>query len=492
VPADCSGDGVATLTIKAAANVTKTANNAEVTYTYTVDNTTPFAAVNTSVVADLPVGTTGISADNGGMVNGTQVSWDVGGLAGNASLVLTVTATINTPTFTVEAFCDDIEVDESKWMTVDGGLPADAWATTTNEPNTGMNAWFVPDPNNSSEQSLQFASPVTIPANGELVFYHKYATEAGFDAGIVEYATTAAGPWTDVGPLITENSYNDNIPAGNNPVLHPAGGFAFGGSSGGYITTKADLNLLAGQNLVFRWRFSADVATSAVGWWIDNVVIGTDVTFARTTATVTSGTPGFAAPVSVSAATDVLVTAAVLPVELVNFDVQARDKDILLGWVTAQEINNRGFNIERRAENETTFRNIGWKDGKGDSDSNVYYDFVDNNVEAGVTYYYRLNQEDFDGKTDYSDVRKARIETLENEVVLQPNPTRGFANLTWKRAVGTYQVEVFDAAGRLILSEDNLQDASYRIDLSNNADQIYLVRITTADEVISKRLIVNK
>lgn len=490
LPIDCSGAGVATLTIEAAATVTKINNNSTVTYIYTVDNATPFAAVSTSVIADLPVGSTNITADNGGVIGTDQVSWNIGALAESSSLVLTVTATVNAATVTLEDFCDDMEGDETKWTTVDGGLIEDVWTTTTNEPNTGTKAWFVPDPNNNSDQSLQLANAVTIPNNGELVFYHKYATETGFDGGIVEYAATAAGPWTDIEPLITENSYSDNIAAGDNPVLRLAGGMVYGGSSGGYITTKADLSTLAGQDLIFRWRFVADVGTGAVGWSIDNVVIGTDITFVRSTATVTSGSSGFAAPVSVADDTDILITSFVLPVSLVNFDAQARDKDIILNWVTAQEKNNKGFYIERRTEDETNFRTIGWKGGKGDSDNDVYYNFVDKTAAVGLTYYYRLNQEDFDGKTAYSDVRKARIETLENEITLQPNPTRGLVNLTWKRAIGTYQVEVFDAAGRLVLREDNLHDASYRIDLSSNTDQIYMVRITTADEVISKRLVV--
>ena len=480
---NCSPTAILRMDLNGPTNVP---NNSIATYTVNVENLAPTATTSTNVSVTLPAGTTDIVPSNGGTVSGTVVTWPQS-IPGSTTVTYTVDARINTATFTNDLFFDDNEGTQDMWNNLDGGLPGDAWAVTQNDPFTGSNVWFVPDPDNASDQSLRTANPIAVPADGKMVFHHKYSTEKDFDVGVVEISTSGnAGPWTDLGDFMTTNTYNNTVPATNNPVLFGAlEGMAFGGASGpDYLSTEVDLNSFAGQNAFFRWRFSADVATPGVGWWVDNVVVGTDITYAPVSADVT-----FDGTANLSASTETLVLAAALPVELTDFTATAREKDILLTWETAQELNNRGFNIERRAENEIAFRNIGWADGAGDSETPTAYDFVDKNAETGVTYYYRLLQEDFDGRSDYSMIRKARIESLENEVSLQPNPTKGAVTLAWERSVGTYSVEVFDAAGKSVLRADRLEDAFFRFDLSDFAKQMYTVRIITADETISKRLI---
>ena len=496
VPVDCGGILAAILEVEGVPDITNVPNGGDVTFTYTARNVSPNVAPNATLTVTLPDAFESITPADGGTASGNVVTWNFGNMAGNSTQVVTVTATLNSPVTTDVLFYDDMEGDESNWSTLSTiGQPGDNWIVKDDNPSTGSKSWFVPDPNNNSDQELRTATPVSIPQAGtgfapgdvELVFFHNYNTERGFDAGALEYSTAPGGPWTDMEALFTENGYNDAIDAGDNPVLRPAGGNAFAGNSVGYVQSRALLNSLSGQDLYFRWRFSADVQTPAIGWWVDNVVIGKDVTFVNAEADFTAD---FA--IVDADETEVLVLPAALPVELTDFNAQARDKDILLSWITETEVNNKGFNIERRAENETAFRTIGYAEGQGDSDVTVYYDFVDEDVELGLTYYYRLQQEDFDGRTEYSATRKARINTLENEVVLQPNPTRGQVSIVWSRAVGSYSVEVYDAAGKLISSQSNIQDTAYQFDLSDMPEQMYLVRITTAEDVITKRVVLNK
>ncbi len=481
---DCSASGGIRLSLDAPTNIP---NNSVATYTVTATNVATISTNNTTISVDFPAGTTDIVPSGNGTVSGTTVSW-VGNIAGTATDTYTVDARVNTPTFTNDVFFDDNEGAQDMWMTVDGGLPADVWRISENDPFTGSKVWFVPDPDNASDQSLVTANPSLIPTDGKMTFHHKYSTEKDFDVGIVEISTASpAGPWTDLGNFMTTNGYNNAVPAQNNPVLFGASaGMAFGGSSGAdYLSTEVDLSSFAGQNAYFRWRFSADVLSPGIGWWVDNVVVGSDITYAPVTANAVFDVNA----VMVSDVAEVLITAPALPVELVDFNAEARQKDILLTWETAQELNNRGFHIERRAEYENAFRTIGWKDGAGDSETAVTYNFIDATAETGVTYYYRLLQEDFDGRSEYGNIRKARIESLENEVSLQPNPTSGAVTLAWERAVGTYSVEVFDAAGRLVLQAKGLETARYRFDLSDFAQQMYTVRIVTAKETITKKLL---
>lgn len=74
-------------------------------------------------------------------------------------------------------------------------------------------------------------------------------------------------------PLMTANGYNDNIPLGNNPSIS---GFAFGGDSNGFLTTRANLSPLAGNTARLRFRFSSDIASGGEGWYIDDVVLASN------------------------------------------------------------------------------------------------------------------------------------------------------------------------------------------------------------------------
>ena len=64
-----------------------------VTYTIVVVNRGPIAATGVVVTEALPPALSGVSADNGGVVGGGTVSWDIGAMAVGAPRILTVTGT---------------------------------------------------------------------------------------------------------------------------------------------------------------------------------------------------------------------------------------------------------------------------------------------------------------------------------------------------------------------------------------------------------------
>jgi len=98
----------------------------------------------------------------------------------------------------------------------------------------------------------------------------------------------------------------------------------------------------------------------------------------------------------------------ILPVELISFKVETTGQDIHLQWSTATEVNNYGFEVERRKviENKSsgeieTWRNVGFVKGNGTSNVLQSYSFTDANLSSG-TYTYRLRQIDNDGVFKYS------------------------------------------------------------------------------------------
>jgi Secretion system C-terminal sorting domain/Cleaved Adhesin Domain len=89
-----------------------------------------------------------------------------------------------------------------------------------------------------------------------------------------------------------------------------------------------------------------------------------------------------------------------VPVELTSFTAMAIENDVMLSWITATELNNRGFYIERRNDSES-WNNLGFVEGHGTTTEKQSYTFLDKNLSSGI-YIYRLKQIDTDGSFEYS------------------------------------------------------------------------------------------
>lgn len=116
-----------------------------------------------------------------------------------------------------------------------------------------------------------------------------------------------------------------------------------------------------------------------------------------------------------------------LPVELISFVGKVKDKDVLLSWKTATEINNYGFNIERKDISKQNLQNdfhtISFIAGNGNSNSPKEYSYIDHDLQSGI-YAYRLKQIDSDGQFEYSPVINVEISApVEYELSQNyPNP----------------------------------------------------------------------
>ncbi|MBK9542146.1 MAG: T9SS type A sorting domain-containing protein [Bacteroidetes bacterium] len=91
-----------------------------------------------------------------------------------------------------------------------------------------------------------------------------------------------------------------------------------------------------------------------------------------------------------------------LPIELMTFAAHAVEKGCELEWVTATEINNDFFTLERSQDGKS-FEEIGKVKGAGNSSQILNYNFTDEHPNSGVSYY-RLKQTDYDGQYAYSDL----------------------------------------------------------------------------------------
>ncbi len=148
--------------------------------------------------------------------------------------------------------------------------------------------------------------------------------------------------------------------------------------------------------------------------------------------------------------TNVVLTVVVaLPVELIDFQAKKVGQHVRLHWATASERNNRGFGVERSTDGHH-FENIAFVEGLGNSDIRAEYTFDDLVLPSVPTIYYRLRQEDANGKTQYSPIRSV-AGTRQTLAAVWPNPVDGEATLHLDLpAESTVTAPVTDMQGRAL------------------------------------------
>lgn len=138
-----------------------------------------------------------------------------------------------------------------------------------------------------------------------------------------------------------------------------------------------------------------------------------------------------------------------VPVELTSFSAVSVKEGVELKWATATEINNRGFEVQKKSANGE-YVSVGFVNGKGTTTDIQQYSFVDRNVTVGAQSY-RLKQMDFDGAFEYSSVvnvdyiAPATFELSQN----YPNPFNPATLINFGLAVDSkVKLSVFNILGQ--------------------------------------------
>jgi hypothetical protein len=109
-------------------------------------------------------------------------------------------------------------------------------------------------------------------------------------------------------------------------------------------------------------------------------------------------------------------------VELTSFYASVFSNGVRLNWSTATELNNLGFEIQKKEINNV-YSSIGFVNGNGTTNEPKTYTFTESNVAQGV-YSYRLKAIQFDSTFEYSNILNVEV-TSPNQTSLEqnyPNP----------------------------------------------------------------------
>lgn len=147
------------------------------------------------------------------------------------------------------------------------------------------------------------------------------------------------------------------------------------------------------------------------------------------------------------------------PVTWLHFKANLiNDKDVLLNWATASEINNSHFEVERSTDG-VNFVKIGTEKSKapsGQSNIILNYYLTDFNVAntGKQTLYYRVKQVDFDGSFAYTNIEVIKLK-FNSTTRVYPNPTKDDITISFTPASDDEEViiTVTDMAGKVVYTE---------------------------------------
>lgn len=186
---------------------------------------------------------------------------------------------------------------------------------------------------------------------------------------------------------------------------------------------------------------------------------------------------------------------ATLPVNLKLFTATRNNSIVSLKWETAQEENNKGFDVQRKIAN-AGWQTIGFVETKainGNSSATLSYNYADMNNTKGITQY-RLRQIDIGGKQTYSQIRAVRGEGQKGKIIIYPNPSGdGKVNIVFEDKDASRDVSLMDVNGRVIKQWRNVLNNTLQIE--NLVTGFYTIRIMnaeTGEQVVEKIVVKNR
>ncbi|HZW40584.1 MAG TPA: M28 family peptidase, partial [Ignavibacteriaceae bacterium] len=287
------------------------------------------------------------------------------------------------------------------------------WNTTTTK--------FVSPPSSLTDSPLgayvanttsyaTYAFPISLPSEALAIILEydvQWEIEDNYDYAQIQVSTDFGSNWTALSGRYTTISSGSFQPP-NQPV--------YDGTQLAWVRESIDMSAYKGKQTMFRFYFRSDNAIQKDGIYIDNV----NFIFYEST-----------------------------PVELSEVHTTKTNDGISLNWITASELNNKGFEVER-SKDKTNWTSLSFIPGNGTSTSLNYYSFVDKSPLSGK-YYYRLKQIDFDGTTKIYPPVEVNMEMIMSYNLEQnyPNPFNPVTNIKYSISKSDkVSLIIYDVLGR--------------------------------------------
>jgi len=187
-----------------------------------------------------------------------------------------------------------------------------------------------------------------------------------------------------------------------------------------------------------------------------------------------------------------------VPVELTSFTAEANKNNVILKWSTSTELNNNGFEIQRKFE-ENDYLTIGFVKGEGTTIDPKEYYYIDEDL-ANDKYDYRLKQIDYNGRYEYSDEVEVEVVNV-NEFDLSqnyPNPFNPSTEIEFSlpEDVSNVKLLIYNALGEKVAELVNTALTAgkyqYQWNAKNVATGMYIYELRTDEFVAVKKMVLMK
>ncbi len=186
----------------------------------------------------------------------------------------------------------------------------------------------------------------------------------------------------------------------------------------------------------------------------------------------------------------------ILPVELAAFSGSYTGSTIELQWKTATELNNSGFQVEKKVSGQ--WKTLGFVKGAGTSNATHTYSYADKNISGGVSSY-RLMQVDHNGKTHYSQTISVNASVVKEFALRQnyPNPFNPSTVISFDLPEASQvTLKVYDSIGREVatLINEYRPAGTYeqQFDLGRLASGLYIYRLNSGAHTSVKTMLLLK
>jgi hypothetical protein len=191
-----------------------------------------------------------------------------------------------------------------------------------------------------------------------------------------------------------------------------------------------------------------------------------------------------------------------VPVELVSFNAEMVDGNVVLNWSTATETNNNGFQIERKVRSPQSpvgnWENKAFVSGNGTTTERSFYSYTENNEKPG-TYLYRLKQIDFDGTFSYSNEVEIEVTGPKDFALYQnyPNPFNPSTTIKFALPVKTnLSLSVYNTLGEKVaeIFKGEMEEGYHEItfNASGLSSGTYFYKIESENYSATKKMLLIK
>ncbi len=350
---------------------------------------------------------------------------------------------------------EDTVMNMNKWTA------AGTWGTTTSKyVSAPYSITDSPSGNYLSNSNSGITTVSTLDLTGSLgatlEYDAQWAIETDWDYAQVLISTNNGSSWTPLQGQFT------NPGTGS---FQPNGEPLYDGTQLSWVHETIDISEYASDQIKLRFHLISDGSITADGFYVDNIAVKVFST---------------------------------VPVELVSFTASTTDAGVILNWQTASELNNKGFEVQRKAEGAGSWEALGFVKGNGTSTEKADFSFTDNQPVRGKSYY-RLKQVDFDGSYKLYNPVEISFSPVFSFSLAQnyPNPFNPETRINF--TVGKTELvtlKVYDVLGSEAASIVNevKEPGSYSVsfDGSKLASGIYIYKLTAGTFSSVKKMILSK